>query len=179
MHPHTCIYTPPHTHTVTDDPKNIPDLSPASSGVPGKCLSLAARGHVEHFLSRPVCWTHEGGRGPGGVTGTLRQIQNCQESGCHSSNRPMASLNSERVPHWPPWEQTGLWAPRTRRGVFPGTLTPSIRVSSSSRRKVPHAGGYSLRDSLRTYRGHARKECRNPRDPMAKEQSTLSPSHSH
>lgn len=53
---HTHAYTPPtHTHTVTDDPKNIPDLSPASSGVPGKCLSLAARGHVEHFLSRPVC----------------------------------------------------------------------------------------------------------------------------
>lgn len=38
--------------------------------------------------------------------------------------------------------------------MLPGTLTPSIKVSSSSRRKVPHAGGYSLSDSLRTYRSH-------------------------
>ena len=43
---------------------------------------------------------------------------------------------------------------RTRSGVLPGTRTPSIKVSSSSRRKVPHAGGYSLSDSLRTYRSH-------------------------
>lgn len=41
--------------------------------------------------------------------------------------------------------------------MLPGTLTPSIKVSSSSRRKVPHAGGYSLRDSLRTYRRHERE----------------------
>lgn len=40
--------------------------------------------------------------------------------------------------------------------MLPGTLTPSIKVSSSSRRKVPHAGGYSLRDSLRTYGRHVR-----------------------
>lgn len=42
--------------------------------------------------------------------------------------------------------------------MLPGTLTPSIRVSSSSRRKVPHAGGYSLSDSLRTYGSHAGRQ---------------------
>lgn len=49
--------------------------------------------------------------------------------------------------------------------MLPGTLTPSIKVSSSSRRKVPHAGGYSLRDSLRTYRRHARRWLRNQETP--------------
>ena len=54
----------------------------------------------------------------------------------------------------------GTWAGplRTRSGVLPGTRTPSIKVSSSSRRKVPQAGGYSLRDSLRTCRSHTGRQ---------------------
>lgn len=49
--------------------------------------------------------------------------------------------------------------------MLPGTLTPSIKVSSSSRRKVPHAGGYSLSDSLRTYRSHVGRQGEKSGDP--------------
>lgn len=51
--------------------------------------------------------------------------------------------------------------------MLPGTLTPSIKVSSSSRRNVPHAGGYSLSDSLRTYRNHAGRQQETSGDPTA------------
>lgn len=56
-----------------------------------------------------------------------------------------------------PYHQQVLWGAPTSSGVLLGTRTPSIRVSSSSRRKVPQAGGYSRSDSLRTCKSHGRE----------------------
>lgn len=70
------------------------------------------------------------------------------------------ALGCELSPWATPWEQRAARprAPHTKSGVLPGTRTPSISVSSSSRRKVPQAGGYSLSDSLRTWGAMGRSQ---------------------
>lgn len=90
-----------------------------------------------------------------------RMRTHSEENG--ATDPPPPPQKGSHISHRGAGRQAG--PPRTRSGVLPGTLTPSIKVSSSSRRKVPHAGGYSLSDSLRTCRATCRGSERNGETP--------------